>query len=185
MPKDFVYFDLETIRSANDVGGWDHKDRMGMSVGVTYSTKTGKYIIYPESEVDALMEQLKSADLVIGYNHVWFDYAVLQGYSLWEVEPQMKSFDIMLDVEKRVEFKPKLEDLAIATLGTGKTAHGVNALTWWREGRYLEVAEYCCFDVKVTWKVHEFGCQNGYINYTDRFGRVQRLEVDWKGPDTA
>jgi len=30
--KDFVYFDLETQRTANDVGGWDRKDHMGMSI---------------------------------------------------------------------------------------------------------------------------------------------------------
>jgi hypothetical protein len=35
-----VYFDLETQRSFGDVGGSAHKDKMGMSVGVTYSTET-------------------------------------------------------------------------------------------------------------------------------------------------
>jgi hypothetical protein len=28
MPENFVYFDLETQRSANDVGGWDRKADM-------------------------------------------------------------------------------------------------------------------------------------------------------------
>ncbi len=183
MPKDFVYFDLETMRSANDVGGWDRKGDMGMSVGVTYSTRSGKYYIYPETEVEQLIDQLKAADLVIGFNHVSFDYGVLQGYSLWDLTGQMRDLDMLLEIEKRIQHRVKLEDVAIPTLGTGKTAHGVNAITWWREGRYRDVAEYCCFDVKVTWKVHEFGWQNGYINYRDRFGRVQRLEVDWKGPE--
>ena len=42
---DVVYFDLETQRTANDAGGWDRKRDMGMSVGVTYSTKLGAYRI--------------------------------------------------------------------------------------------------------------------------------------------
>ncbi|MGH8046037.1 MAG: ribonuclease H-like domain-containing protein, partial [Chthoniobacterales bacterium] len=42
MPRNIVYFDLETQRTANDVGGWANKDRMGMSIGVTYSTATGE-----------------------------------------------------------------------------------------------------------------------------------------------
>lgn len=182
MPEDFVYFDLETIRSANDVGGWDHKDKMGMSVGVTYSTATGKYIIYPEKEATLLIEQLKRADLVIGFNHVGFDYAVLQHYDMWDITPLVKSFDILLDIEKRLGHRLKLEDIAQPSLGFGKIAHGTDAITWWRAGRYRDVAEYCCFDVKVTRLVHEFGINNGFVKYVDRFGRNLTVEVDWKGP---
>ena len=43
---DIVYFDLETQRTANDVGGWDRKHEMGMSLGVTYSTRDGIYEIF-------------------------------------------------------------------------------------------------------------------------------------------
>lgn len=182
MPEDFVYFDLETIRSANDVGGWDHKDKMGMSVGVTYSTATGKYIIYPEKEAPLLIEQLKRADLVIGFNHVGFDYAVLQHYDMWDITPLVKSFDILLDIEKRLGHRLKLEDIAQPSLGVGKIAHGTDAITWWRAGRYRDVAEYCCFDVKVTRLVHEYGINNGHVKYVDRFGRQLTVEVDWKGP---
>ena len=34
MPRDIVYFDLETQRTANDAGGWARKGDMRMSVGV-------------------------------------------------------------------------------------------------------------------------------------------------------
>ena len=66
MVRDFVYFDLETQRTANDVGGWDKKRDIGISLGVTYSTKLGEYRIYTEKELDALVNQLLRADLVIG-----------------------------------------------------------------------------------------------------------------------
>ena len=46
--QDFVYFDLETQRTAADVGGWQNKGDMRMSVGVTYSSATGKYVVYSE-----------------------------------------------------------------------------------------------------------------------------------------
>ena len=77
MTKDYVYFDLETIHSANDVGGWNNKGDMRMSVGVTYSSKSNEYIAYPEKKVEHLIKQLGSADLVIGYNHISFDFAKL------------------------------------------------------------------------------------------------------------
>ena len=37
-----VYFDLETQKSAAEVGGWDKKRDMKMSVGVTYNTSDGQ-----------------------------------------------------------------------------------------------------------------------------------------------
>ncbi len=183
MPKNFLYFDLETQRSANDVGGWEHKDKMGMSVGVTYSSLTGKYTIYTEEEAGNLIKELAKADLVIGFNHVGFDYGVLQGYSTWDVDSQMRSLDIMLDLESKLGHKPKLEDVAMASIGTGKTAHGVEAIRWWREGRYRDVAEYCCFDVKVTRLVYEYGVRHGFVKYVDRFTREHTISVSWVGPE--
>src|SRR6187455_1331411 len=145
MPQNFVYFDLETQRSAGDVGGWENKDKMGMSVGVIFSTAAGKYEIFQESEVDGLIAAMSRADLVIGFNHVEFDYRVLQSYSMWDVASQMKSFDLLTDLEKRLGHRLKLDDIASACLGTGKTADGLDAIRWWREGKVRQIAEYCCF----------------------------------------
>ena len=164
---------------AGDVGGWDHKDKMGMSVGVLYSTATSSYTIYPEDKVDQLIADMARADLVIGFNHVEFDYRVLQGYSMWDVESQMTSLDLLLDIEKKLGHRIKLDDIATASLGTGKTADGLDAIRWWREGKIMKIAEYCCFDVKVTKLVHEFGVRNGYVRFRDRYGRDQTVEVDW------
>jgi hypothetical protein len=46
MAGDIVYFDLETRRTANDVGGWGNKHMMGISVACTFSTKQNEYCIY-------------------------------------------------------------------------------------------------------------------------------------------
>ena len=179
MARNIVYFDLETQRSAGDVGGWDKKDRMGMSVGVTYSTAAGAYRIYGEDEAGALIDELSAADLVIGFNQVGFDYAVLQAYSMWNVAEQTTSLDLLLDLEVKLGHRIKLDDIATASLGTGKTADGLDAIRWWREGKILLIAEYCCFDVKVTRLVHEFGANNGYIKFKDRFGQERSVNVPW------
>ena len=56
--KNIVYFDLETKKSAGEVGGWSHKEKMLMSVGVTYSSGDEKYRIYDEAHVDDLVTEL-------------------------------------------------------------------------------------------------------------------------------
>ncbi|MGI9243634.1 MAG: ribonuclease H-like domain-containing protein [Verrucomicrobiales bacterium] len=180
--QDFVYFDLETQRTAADVGGWNNKGDMRMSVGVTYSSATGKYIVYGEDRVSDLIAQLSRADLVLGYNHINFDYAVLEGYHAFSLVDQCVSCDLMVDLEKVCGHRPKLESVASASLGTGKTAQGLDAIKWWREGKFLEVAEYCCYDVKVTKLVHEYGARNGFVKYHDRFGNEQQVEIDWSLP---
>ena len=52
--KNIVYFDLETQKSADEVGGWDKISRMGMSIGVTFSSARGDYRIYGEKDVHRL-----------------------------------------------------------------------------------------------------------------------------------
>jgi hypothetical protein len=177
--KNIVYFDLETRRTAGDVGGWDKKHAMGMSVGVTFSTGLNEYRIYREETVDGLVDQLRRADLVVGYNILHFDYEVLMGYTALDLPSQLATLDLMLDVEKALGHRLKLDSIAQATLGLGKTAEGLDAIKWWRQGKIMEIAEYCCFDVKVTKLVHEHGRQHGELFYNDRNARKQRMEIQW------
>lgn len=92
MAKDIVYFDLETRRTANDVGGWGNKHMMGISIAVTYSTKSQEYLIYEEEEANDLIHQLVRADLVVGFNHISFDYDVLMGHTIFDFRDQVRSF---------------------------------------------------------------------------------------------
>jgi RNase_H superfamily len=135
-----IYFDLETQRTANDVGGWDRKHDMGMSLGVTYSKDLNEYRIYPEERVNDLIEQLLRADLVVGFNIVNFDYEVLMGYTILDLPHQLRTLDLLVEIEKAAGNKLRLDNIAQATLGVGKTADGVDAIKWWRERRVMEIA---------------------------------------------
>jgi len=184
--KNIVYFDLETQRSFGDVGGFANKSKMGVSVGVTYSTARGTYEIYAENEMDRLGEELVRADLVVGWNHMQFDYPVLQPYIFHTIAEQTLNLDMMLDLETKVGFRLKLDSVATASLRTGKTADGLDALRWWQEhkktGEFAplrKIAEYCAFDVKVTKCVHEFALENGYLLYDDKNGGIAEIAVDW------
>ena len=176
---DVVYFDLETQRTANDVGGWARKSDMGMSVGVTYSTADGAYEIFSEQRAGDLVARLRRADLVVGYNVINFDYEVLMAYTILDLRHHLRTLDLLDHVERASGHRLKLDVLAHGTFGVGKIAEGLDAIRWWREGKLMEIAEYCCFDVKVTRLVHEHGARHGELFYSDRFGRRQRMEVNW------
>ena len=180
--KNIVYFDLETQKSAEEVGGWDKIRDMRMSLGVTYSTVRGGYRIYPEREVDELLRELQRADLVVGFNHLRFDYEVLHGYTVMDLT-QLPTLDMLVVLKDKLGHRRGLDSIAEATCGLGKTSEGMQALEWFKEGKMLEIAEYCCFDVKITKLVHEFGARNRQLFYKNRFGATLSVGVDWPGAE--
>jgi len=176
--KNIIYFDLETQKSAAEVGGWDKIRDMGMSVGVTYSTARGTYEIYEESRVNELIDEIMKADLVIGFNHLRFDYEVLHGYTILDLS-QAPSLDLMIDLQKILNHRISLDAVATATLGSEKTAEGLQAIEWFKQKEFLKIAEYCCFDVKITKLVHEYGRAHKQVFYHNKFGTKMSAAVDW------
>ncbi len=173
-----LYFDLETLRSAEEVGGWGNASRMGMSIGVVYDEGKGEYRTYREPEVERLLLDLVTADRVVGFNIDRFDLPVLSGYTSWDLG-KIRTFDMLAYIHGRLGFRLKLDALAEATLGERKTADGLQALAWVKEGRFDLIEAYCRKDVEVTRSLHRFGRENGFLLYLDREGRKVRLPVEW------
>lgn len=176
--KNILYFDLETQKSAEEVGGWDKISNMGMSVAVVFSTATGNYRIYSEREVDQLIKDLQRADLIVGFNHLRFDFEVLHGYTALDLR-QLPTLDLLLVLVEKLQHRLSLDAIASATFGLTKTAEGLQAIQWYREGKLMEIAEYCCYDVKLTKLVHEFGQHNRQLHYHNRFGVKLTVPVSW------
>jgi len=176
--KNIVYFDLETQKSAEEVGGWDKIRDMRMSVGVTYSTARGDYRIYSEKQVNDLLDELRRADLVVGFNNLGFDYEVLHGYTVLDLR-QLPTLDMLVEIRKTLPHRLSLDSIAHASMGVEKTAEGMQAIYWFREGKLAEIAEYCCYDVKITRLVHEYGTSHRQLLYTNRFGSKLSVPVSW------
>ena len=92
---------------------------------------------------------------------------------------QLPTLDMCLDLHQKLNHRLSLGSIAAATLGAQKTAEGMQAIRWFREGKLLEIAEYCCFDVKITRLVHEYGKANKQLLYTNRFGGKLSVPVCW------
>jgi DEAD/DEAH box helicase domain-containing protein len=176
--KNIVYFDLETQKSADEVGGWNNVRDMRMSVGVTYSTARGDYKIYREDEIEHLIRELFRADLVVGFNNLRFDYEVLHGYTALDLT-QVPTLDMLVHVQKVVNHRLSLDAIAGTTLGVEKTSEGMQAIHWFRQGRLMDIAEYCCYDVKITRLVHEYGRDNKILFYKNKFGSTLSAGVSW------
>lgn len=176
--KNIVYFDLETQKSAEEVGGWDRIRDMRMSVGVTYSGARDEYRIYSEPQVDELVKELARADLIVGFNNLRFDYEVLHSYTVLDLT-QIPTLDLLVELQKKLDHRLSLDAVAAATLGVEKTSEGMQAIHWFRQGNLMDIAEYCCYDVKLTRLLHEFGTRHKQLFYKDRFGQTNVVPVSW------
>lgn len=178
-----VFMDLETQKTADDVGGWRNMHLMRVSVAVAYDSLSDTFEIYEEEDVERLIEHLAAADLVVGFNVKRFDYRVLSAYTSVNLQ-ELPTFDILEDVHRRLGFRLGLDHLARETLKRGKTADGLQAVAWFREGRMAELTAYCREDVAVTRDLFHFGLERGHLVYCSRKeGRRMRLAVDWRLED--
>ncbi len=176
--RDFMVLDVETRRSAKDVGGWHKAAQMGVSIAVLYDSVSDDFTSYTQDELPEMFAKLSVAKRVIGFNISGFDYAVLQPFAEYELKT-LPTLDMLLHVQKRLSHRLSLDSIATATLGVGKNADGMQALVWWKEGKLDEITKYCKQDVEITKQVYLFGRENGYLNYTNKFGNVSRVEVDF------
>jgi DEAD/DEAH box helicase domain-containing protein len=177
-PKRFGVIDIETRYSADDVGGWNRADRMGVSIACVWDSGEEAMFDYEQDDMDGLVAHLQRFDLVIGFNHVKFDYAVLGGLHPFRFR-SLPSLDLLIEVKNRLGYRVKLDNIASATLGAGKSADGLQALKWWKEGRLDLITEYCRQDVAVTRDVYLFGRECGHVFFTNKAGQKVKLPVQW------
>jgi DEAD/DEAH box helicase domain-containing protein len=173
-----AFFDLETQRLADEVGGWGNVHLMRLAVGVVYDKNSNGFEVFAEEEVENLIERLRGFDLVVGFNVKRFDYRVLAAYTGFDFR-QLPTFDILEDIYQRLGFRLSLGHLAEQTLGKAKTADGIQAVRWLREGKLDAVVDYCRDDVTITKDLFDFGLSHGYLVYKTRDGQAVRLPVNW------
>jgi DEAD/DEAH box helicase domain-containing protein len=171
-------FDLETQRSCQEVGGWHKADKMGVSCAVLYDSKKNQYLEFLENQVGDFVNHLKTLSLVIGFNIKRFDYLVLKGYTNFDFS-RLNSLDILEHIHQKLSYRLSLDHLAGATLGVEKSANGLLALKWWKEGRIRDILDYCIKDVELTQNLFLYGKKNQYLLFKNKAGKKVRVPVSW------
>jgi len=170
--------DIETRRSAMEVGGWNRAERMGVSCAVLYDSKSDKFHTFYQDDMRKLCQHLQKLDLVIGFNIMGFDYKVLSGLSPFDFH-SLPTLDLLMDVHKILGYRLSLDHLARQTLGCKKSADGLAALEWWKQGKIEKIIEYCTQDVRVTRDLYRFGLGNKYLLFKNKGGQQVRVPVQW------
>jgi DEAD/DEAH box helicase domain-containing protein len=162
-PKHLVV-DLETKRSFDEVGGAENRAQLGVSVVGLYDYAQDRFLTFREEAFDDLATQLRSAEKIIGFNLIGFDWPVLAA-ELGDWVLELPTLDLMLEAQKALGRRISLEALAQATLGGGKLGSGLDALEYYRAGEWEKLERYCLEDVKLTRDLYEYARQNGQLYF--------------------
>ncbi len=175
-----VVFDIETKNIFSDVGKNDPA-LLDISVVGIYDSETDSYSSYIEEEFSALWPIIERADVLIGFNSDHFDIPLLNKYYSGDLT-RIKSIDIMTAIKNALGRRLSLANVAGATLGLKKSADGLQAYQWWKEGKVDEIRKYCLQDVKVTKDLFEHILAEKKIQYRDG-ADIKDLTLDTTGWD--
>lgn len=183
IPDGVVVFDLETRHLAEEVGGWKYISRLGLSLGVAYTRSQG-FLTFTEESVSDLVALLKGASLIVGFNHIQFDYEVLRPYTTENLR-KLPNLDILLSIKGALGRRVSLDHLAEVTLGLKKSGNGLEAVKWFREGNTEALERYCRDDVRITGDLYRYGLTNRHLLYRTKGMKLGKVAVDWPLPVSA
>jgi len=173
-----LIFDVETQRSAAEVGGWGNTHLMRLALAVVFDAATGEFETYTEERAEALIERLFRAPAVVGFNSRRFDYGVLRAYTTRDLS-QLATFDLLEEIHRKLGYRLSLDHLAMHTLGRGKSGDGMQSLVWWKEGRIDLIEAYCRKDVELVRDLLEFAAREGHVLFERKSGERVKLPVEW------
>lgn len=169
--KKYLVLDLETQKSFAQVGGARNKHRLGVSLVGLYHYADDRFVAYREGALEQLSPILQEAELVIGFNLIAFDYPVLAA-ELGDWVHELPTYDLMVMVQRQLGHRLSLDALAQATLGSGKSGSGLDALHYYAQGDWQSLERYCLQDVKVTRDLYDYVQKEGLLYYQKGSRRV-------------
>lgn len=172
-----IVFDIETQNFFPDIESNNPAD-LDLAVVCIHDSLTDSYTSYEQEQLGSLWPMIEQADMLIGYNSDHFDIPLLNKYYPGDLFA-IKSIDLLKEVRSSIGKRLKLDSIAQATLGVGKSAHGSQAMIWWRQGKKQEVIDYCIQDVKVTKDIYDYARKHGLLKYKDLLtGELLEIKLD-------
>ena len=170
-----IVLDIETQNTFQDIGTYNPA-LLSISVVGCYFYETDTYECFLESELPKLWPRLERSARVIGFNLFGFDYPCMQRYYTGDFK-NIPTIDIMKEIEKRIGFRVKLDNVAHATHGIGKSGDGLKAVEYWKNGEIEKLKSYCLQDVKVTKEIYDHALTEHIVKYADRAGVSQNVSL--------
>ena len=170
-----ITFDIETANTLPSLARQDVL-RLDLAVVAIHDSATGEFSSYTQEELPKLWPIIEQADTLIGFNSDTFDIPLLNKYYPGDLT-RIRSIDLLVEVQKALGRRIRLQSLAEATLKVGKSGDGLQSVRWWQEGLYDKVREYCIMDVRITRQLYDYALDKGALKYKD-LKDIRDLKID-------
>ena len=174
-----ITLDIETEGVFRGNGDFDNLE---ITVVGIHDSQTDEFKSFLRSELGQLWPILERADVIVGYNSEHFDLPILGRYYTGDLT-KIKSVDLLKEVKKVLGRRLRLDNIAEATLGRGKSGDGLEAQEWWKRGEVDKVREYCLDDVRLTNELYLYAKKNKSLKYRDYDG-VREIKLETGGWET-
>ncbi|MBP6868745.1 MAG: ribonuclease H-like domain-containing protein [Candidatus Pacebacteria bacterium] len=170
-----ITFDIET---ANTLPSFDRGNLAKLELALVgiHDSENNEFSSYTKEELPKLWPILERADMLIGYNSDAFDIPLLNRYYPGDLST-IRSLDLMIEVQKVLGRRLRLQSLAEATLGRGKKGDGLKSIEWWQQGLVDKVREYCIEDVRLTRELFDYAITHQGLKYKD-FKQKRDVKID-------
>tara|TARA_R110002051_G_scaffold325552_1_gene428842 strand:- start:13887 stop:14498 length:612 start_codon:yes stop_codon:yes gene_type:complete len=196
--------DIETGNYSWEIGGWDKHSLFEPTVVATWDGENGHVFskadikmdnatvhpLHPRDLGEHIEKHIEAGGVILGHNIRKFDLPVLNAAldcrAAGDLMGKSESIiDTKLLIDKAALVGDKihttLETLVRSTLDVGKSMKSEDAPIAWREGRYLEVADYCLKDCQLTYDLYMHGKENGIVKSRKmEDGSIVEIMVEWK-----
>lgn len=170
--------DIQTRKTYEDVGGKKGTSQMGVSYAALLNHDTDKITSYTEENINALLDEIFSSHLIVGFNLKKFVYEVLSGYRSSGFE-KINSLDILEYLRKKIIHKPTINELFLGTLGIDTSIDNMKIARLFKEGKIEEVKQITTQNIKILNSVYSFGKQKGHVFINDQTGQRWKISVSW------
>jgi DEAD/DEAH box helicase domain-containing protein len=177
-----MVLDVETQFLSDEVpGGWNAVHKFRVALVVTWDEQNGMRVWY-EEDTPRLLVEAGRFEPIVTFNGERFDFKVLSAYGSVDILYR-KSLDMLVRLSEKLGFRVKLDSVAQATLGRGKSGSGTECVDWWRSGDPAlrqKAVDYCKMDVELTRDIYLFAKQNQHLWIADnRQNTRRRVDVKW------
>jgi len=166
-----IIYDIEILRGIErkekqipDIeycNGWDDHANMGITVVGAYDYLEDRYRVFLDDNKDDLPKLVADRNpLLVGFNNIRFDNAVLRVTRDWGDWNDARSYDLLQEIWAAAGFGPEfdatthagfgLDRMCEVNFGTRKTGYGGTAPVDWQQGRRGKVIDYCLNDIRLT-----------------------------------